>query len=135
MPASNGASPDIASTRKVLKAARAIMAGARTPYGSPSRRSKGQSVCVSRPQTPQAHLPGAVDFSGLNAAVREFGLTYSRFIDGIGKAGVMSIARCFRILLSGSRRVPSHCRQGQGRTGGLTPGSGPVGALRHSSLG
>jgi large subunit ribosomal protein L20 len=24
----------------------------------------------------------------LNAAVREFGLTYSRFIDGLGKAGV-----------------------------------------------
>jgi large subunit ribosomal protein L20 len=25
----------------------------------------------------------------LNAAVRPFGLTYSRFIDGLGKAGVM----------------------------------------------
>src|SRR5881398_3228894 len=25
----------------------------------------------------------------INAAVREFGLTYSRFIDGLGKAGLM----------------------------------------------
>jgi large subunit ribosomal protein L20 len=30
----------------------------------------------------------ALWIQSLNAAVREFGLTYSRFIDGLGKAGV-----------------------------------------------
>src|SRR5262249_28471841 len=39
-PASNGASPDTPSTRKSSKPPRATTVGARTPYGSPSRRSK-----------------------------------------------------------------------------------------------
>jgi len=111
-----------AKHKKVLKAAKAIMAGARTPYGSPSRRSKGQSVCVSRPQTPQAHFR-ALWIQRLNARCASW-VTYSRFIDGIGKAASWSIARCFRILLSGSRRRSKPLSTSQGRTGGLTPGSG-----------
>ena len=40
----------------------------------------------------------------LNAAVRPFGLTYSRFIAGLAKAGLRSIARCCPISRSTSRR-------------------------------
>src|SRR5262249_36739646 len=42
-PASSGASPPMPSTRRSSKPPRAIMAGARTPSGSPSRRSSERS--------------------------------------------------------------------------------------------
>ena len=43
----------------------------------------------------------------LNAAVRPFGLTYSRFIDGLARPAFSSIARCSPISPSGS---PPHSR-------------------------
>jgi len=46
----------------------------------------------------------------LNAAVRPFGLTYSRFIDGLGKAGVM---------VEGAGGVRSDRDEGQGGVGRL----------------
>ena len=58
----------------------------------------------------------------INAAVRPFGLTYSKFIDGLAKAGIRSTARCCprsrsatrRPSRSSSRRPRRRCRQPSG---------------------
>jgi hypothetical protein len=64
---------------------RAFVAAARTPFASPSRRSK------SRCNTPTATARTASARSarcGSSAGTHEHGLTYGRFIDGLNKAGI-----------------------------------------------
>ena len=63
------------------------MAAARTPFAQRKRRS------TRRPSTPIDRKNRKRSFRALwiqriNAASREHGLTYGRFIDGLGKAGV-----------------------------------------------
>ncbi len=62
----------------------------------------------------------------INAAVRPFGLNYSKFIDGLAKAGIMvdrKVMSELAIMRAGG--LPGHRREGQGRAagseGGLTP--------------
>ena len=61
-----------AKHKKVLKAAKGF-------YGRRKNTIRVAKQAVER----------ALWIQRLNAAVRPFGLTYSRFIDGIGKAGIL----------------------------------------------
>ena len=48
---------------------------------------KAEPIRLPRPQAAQAHLPRALD-PAPQCRRAPFGLTYSRFIDGLGQAGV-----------------------------------------------
>ena len=64
------------------------MAAARTPSAPPRRPSTSRCNTPTRDRKAKKRTFRALWIQRLNAAVREFGLTYSRFIDGLAKAGV-----------------------------------------------
>ena len=67
---------------------RAIMAGARIRSGSPNRRSRRRcNTPIATARTGSA-LSARLWIQRLNAGAREHGLTYSRLIDGLAKAGI-----------------------------------------------
>ena len=74
--------------KKVSKPPRAITAGARTPSASPSRRWRRPTNTPIRDRKRRKRTFRALWIQRLNAAVRPFGLNYSRFIDGLDKAGI-----------------------------------------------
>ena len=78
-----------AKHKKVSRPPRAITAGARTPSASPSRRSRRRTNTPSATASGRKRTFRALWIQRLNAAVRPFGLNYSRFIDGLAKAGIM----------------------------------------------
>ena len=74
----------------------------------------------------------------INAAVRPFGLNYSKFIDGLAKAGIMvdrKVLSELAIMRAGG--VPGDRREGQGRAAdrrrNATPSSCPA-SCRHPRL-
>ncbi len=51
----------------------------------------------------------------INAAVRPFGLNYSKFIDGLAKAGIMVDRKVLSDLaITRAGGIPGHRREGQG---------------------
>ena len=57
----------------------------------------------------------------LNAAVRPFGMTYSRFINGLSKSGITVDRKVLSDLaIHEPASVPGDCRKGQGRAGGVS---------------
>jgi len=76
------------STRRCSRPPRAITAGAKTPSASPSRRSKANQYAY-RDRKRRKRTFRALWIQRLNAAVRPFGLNYSRFIAGLSKAGIV----------------------------------------------
>ena len=76
------------STRKSSRPPRASTAAARTPSASPSRRSKRRCQYAFRDRKRKKRTFRALWIQRLNAAVRPFGLNYSKFIDGLAKAGI-----------------------------------------------
>jgi len=76
------------STRKSSRPPKAITAGARTRSASPSRVEKANQYAF-RDRKRRKRTFRALWIQRLNAAVRPFGLNYSRFIAGLSKAGIV----------------------------------------------
>ena len=64
------------------------MAGARTPFAPPNRLSIRPVNTRIATVRSESGISVALWIQRINAAVRELGLTYGRFIDGLNKAGV-----------------------------------------------
>ena len=74
-----------AKHKKVLKAAKGYYGRRKNTIRIAKQAvEKAQPIRLPRPQAKQAHVPRALD-QRLNAAVRPFGLNYSRFIDGLAQ--------------------------------------------------
>ncbi len=92
------------------------MAAVRTPSAPPRLPSTSRcSMPIATRREQEAHLPRAVDPARLNAAVREFGITYSRFIcrPREGRA-LRSTARCCPKWPFTNRRPSRPSSKGQG---------------------
>ena len=77
------------SIRKSSRPPKAITAGARTRSASPSRRSRRPTNTRFRDRKRRKRTFRALWIQRLNAAVRPFGLNYSRFVAGLTKAGIV----------------------------------------------
>ena len=86
--ASNAASPHTPNTRRSFRAPKAIMGVARTPFARQKRRSTRRHSTPIADRKNRKRTFRALWIQRINAASREHGLTYGRFIDGLGKAGV-----------------------------------------------
>jgi large subunit ribosomal protein L20 len=74
--------------KKVLKLAKGYVGRSSTSFRPALERvEKGAAVCLPRPAQPEARFPG-LWIQRINAAVREHGMTYSRFMAGIKAAGI-----------------------------------------------
>jgi len=77
---------------------------------------------------------GRCGFSGLTRRCSEFGLTYSRFIAGLGKAGVMVDRKVLSDLASTEPAAFQAIVDKARRAGGLTPGNEPYRGSAPNSL-
>ena len=74
--------------KKVLEARQGLLRPPQEYHpGRQGRRRQGGTVFLPRPQEPEAQLPRALD-PAHQCGHPQHGLTYGRFIDGLGKAGV-----------------------------------------------
>ena len=78
-----------AKHKKVLKAAKGFYGRRKNTIRVAKQAvEKAHAVRLSRPQAPSKRTFRALWIQRINAAVREHGLTYGRFIDGLNKAGI-----------------------------------------------
>ncbi len=77
-----------AKHKKVLKAAKGYYGRRKNTIRIAKQAVEKANQYAFRDRKRRKRTFRALWIQRLNAAVREFGLTYSRFIDGIGKAGV-----------------------------------------------
>src|SRR5260370_10527947 len=78
-----------AKHKKVLKAAKGYYGRRKNTIRIAKQAVEKANQYAFRDRKRRKRTFRALWIQRLNAAVREFGLTYSRFIDGLGKAGVM----------------------------------------------
>jgi len=93
-----------AKHKKVLKAAKGYYGRRKNTIRIAKQAVEKANQYAFRDRKRRKRTFRALWIQRLNAAVREFGLTYSRFIDGLARRASWSIARCFRISRSGNRR-------------------------------
>ena len=74
--------------KKVLKAAKGYFGRRKNTIRIAKQAVEKANQYAFRDRKRRKRTFRALWIQRLNAAVREFGLTYSRFIDGLGKAGV-----------------------------------------------
>jgi large subunit ribosomal protein L20 len=77
-----------AKHKKVLKAAKGYYGRRKNTIRVAKQAVEKANQYAFRDRKRRKRTFRALWIQRLNAAVREFGLTYSRFIDGLGKAGV-----------------------------------------------
>ena len=77
-----------AKHKKVFKAAKGYYGGRRKLIKTAKQAVEKANQYAFRDRKNKKRTFRALWIQRLNAAVREHGLTYSRFIDGLGKAGV-----------------------------------------------
>lgn len=77
-----------AKHKKVLKAAKGYYGRRKNTIRIAKQAVEKANQYAFRDRKRRKRTFRALWIQRLNAAVREFGLTYSRFIDGIGKAGL-----------------------------------------------
>ena len=78
-----------AKHKKVLKAAKGYYGRRKNTIRVAKQAvEKAHAVPLSRPQARRSARFRALWIQRINAAVREHGLTYGRFIDGLNKAGI-----------------------------------------------
>jgi large subunit ribosomal protein L20 len=77
-----------AKHKKVLKAAKGYYGRRKNTIRIAKQAVEKAGQYAFRDRKRRKRTFRALWIQRLNAAVREFGLTYSRFIDGLGKAGV-----------------------------------------------
>ena len=111
-----------AKHKKVLKAAKGYSAGARIPSASPNRQWRRPTSTPSATASAASALSARLWIQRLNAAVRPFGLNYSRFIAGLAKAGIMVDRKVLSDLAITSRPPsrPSSARPKAALSAGLT---------------
>jgi large subunit ribosomal protein L20 len=78
-----------AKHKKVLKAAKGYYGRRKNTIRVAKQAVEKASQYAYRDRKRRKRTFRALWIQRLNAAVRPFGLTYSRFIDGVGKAGIM----------------------------------------------
>ena len=78
-----------AKHKKVLKAAKGYYGRRKNTIRIAKQAVERANQYAYRDRKRRKRTFRALWIQRLNAAVRPFGLTYSRFIDGLGKAGVM----------------------------------------------
>ena len=116
-----------AKHKKVYKATKAITAAQNTIRIAKQSMEKAMQYAYRDRKTKKRRFR-ALWFQRLNAAVRPFGLNYSRFIDGLAKAGVMvdrkvlstSPSRSRRHSRSSSRRPRRRCPRRRKPSTGLS---------------
>ena len=88
MPRSRARVPAHARHKKVLKAAKGFYGRRKNNYGVAKRAvtKAGQNAYIGRRMKKRNFR--SLWIQRLNAAVREHDMTYSRFIDGLNKAGI-----------------------------------------------
>jgi len=74
--------------RKVIKAAKGYYAARSTNFRTATQAVDKANQYATRDRKARKRNFRALWIQRINAAVREHGLTYGRFIDGLGKAGV-----------------------------------------------
>ena len=77
-----------AKHKKVLKAAKGYYGRRKNTIRIAKQAVEKANQYAYRDRKRRKRTFRALWIQRLNAAVREFGLTYSRFIDGLGKAGI-----------------------------------------------
>src|SRR3974377_1771336 len=77
-----------AKHKKILKASNGYYRRAKKTIRSAKQRVEKANQYAFRDRKRRKRTFRALWIQRLNAAVRQFDLTYSRFIDGLGKAGV-----------------------------------------------
>jgi large subunit ribosomal protein L20 len=77
-----------AKHKKTLKAAKGFYGRRKNTIRAAKAAVDRSMQYATRDRKTKKRVFRALWIQRLNAAVREFGLTYSRFIDGLGKAGV-----------------------------------------------
>jgi len=78
-----------AKHKKVLKAAKGFYGRRKNTIRVAKQAAEKANQYAYRDRKRRKRTFRALWIQRLNAAVRPFGLTYSRFIDGIGKAGIL----------------------------------------------
>lgn len=78
-----------AKHKKVLKAAKGYFGRRKNTIRIAKQAVEKANQYAFRDRKRRKRTYRALWIQRLNAAVREFGLTYSKFIDGLGKAGVI----------------------------------------------
>ncbi|HLK82350.1 MAG TPA: 50S ribosomal protein L20 [Xanthobacteraceae bacterium] len=78
-----------AKHKKVLKAAKGYFGRRKNTIRIAKQAVERANQYAFRDRKRRKRTFRALWIQRINAAVREFGLTYSRFVDGLGKAGVM----------------------------------------------
>ena len=105
-----------AKHKKVLKAAKGFYGRRKNTIRTAKRRSTSRMQYAYRDRKNKKRTFRALWIQRINAAVREHGLTYRRFIDGLGKAGhrgrPQGPVRHGHPRAGGFRRL---CGEGQGR--------------------
>ncbi len=93
-----------AKHKKVLKAAKGFYGRRKNTIRTAKAATDKAMQYATRDRRAKKRTFRALWIQRINAAVREFGLTYSRFIDGLAKAGVEVTARCSPTSPSASRK-------------------------------
>ena len=88
MPRAKRGTKGLAKHRKIRKLAKGNVGGRRKLYRAARETIEKGLVYAYRDRRVKKREFRALWIQRINAAVREHGLTYSRFIDGLAKAGV-----------------------------------------------
>ena len=108
-----------AKHKKVLKAAKGYYGRRKNTIRIAKQAVEKANQYAYRDRKRRKRTFRALWIQRLNAAVRPFGLTYSRFIDGLGKAGVAGRPQgAVRPRDPRAGGVPGDRREGQGRAAG-----------------
>ena len=111
-----------AKHKKVLKAAKGYYGRRKNTIRVAKQAVEKANQYAFRDRKRRKRTFRALWIQRLNAAVRPFGLNYSRFIDGLAKAGVMVDRKVLSDLaITRAGGVPGHRREGQGRAAGVRP--------------
>ena len=113
-----------AKHKKVLKAAKGFYGRRKNTIRIAKQAVEKANQYAYRDRKRRKRTFRALWIQRLNAAVRPFGLTYSRFIDGLDKAGADGRPQgAVRSRHPRAGGVPGDRREGQGRAAGRGVGS------------
>ena len=112
-----------AKHKKVLKAAKGYYGRRKNTIRIAKQAVEKANQYAYRDRKRRKRTFRALSIQRLNAAVRPFGLTYSRFIDGLGKAGLLVRPQgAIRSRDPRARGLRGDRREGQSRDRGLRTG-------------
>ena len=116
-----------AKHKKVLKAAKGYYGRRKNTIRVAKQAVEKANQYAFRDRKRRKRTFRALWIQRLNAAVRPFGLNYSRFIAGLAKAGTCGRPQgAVRSRHPRAGGLPGHRREGQGRAAGVT---GPAGSM------